>query len=116
MSHFYHFSMTQKYEFLSHNSQDHVISFGAFAMYLYKDEMETSLQEALRIVKPGGHLCYTHFVEPHIGSSIGSILEPIEKSIWLQWAKIYFLENLKIGQMMYQGDRYFVCFTKRKKL
>ena len=40
--------MTVKNNFVSDNSQDIVISFGAFAMYLYKDDMELALIEALR--------------------------------------------------------------------
>ena len=41
-------TMTEKNNFVSDNSQDIVISFGAFAMYLYKDDMELALIEALR--------------------------------------------------------------------
>ena len=52
-------------------------------MYLYEDQMEVALKEALRIVKPGGHVCLTHFVEP--GGWVGSILEPIKKSQWTKW-------------------------------
>ena len=40
--------MTEKNTFLPDNSQDVVISFGAFAMYLYKEDMEVALAEALR--------------------------------------------------------------------
>ena len=47
-NHFYVISMTEKNNFVPDNSQDIVISFGAFAMYLYKDDMELALIEALR--------------------------------------------------------------------
>ena len=47
-NHFYVISMTEKNNFVVDNSQDIVISFGAFAMYLYKDDMELALIEALR--------------------------------------------------------------------
>ena len=47
-NHFFVISMTDKNNFVSDNSQDIVISFGAFAMYLYKDDMELALIEALR--------------------------------------------------------------------
>ena len=48
-NHFYVISMTEKNNFVpDNNSQDIVISFGAFAMYLYKDDMELALIEALR--------------------------------------------------------------------
>ena len=40
--------MTEKNTFVPDNSQDVVISFGAFAMYLYKEDMEVALAEALR--------------------------------------------------------------------
>lgn len=108
---FHVLSMTEKHQFLGDNSKDHVLSFGAIGMYLYEDEMEAALFEALRIVKPGGHLCFTHFVEP--GGLVGSILEPLKKSQWVSWAKKYSLQKLVIKTMIHQGDRYFVCFSKR---
>ena len=40
--------MTEKNNAVPDNSQDVVISFGAFAMYLYKSDMELALIEALR--------------------------------------------------------------------
>ena len=40
--------MTDKNTFVTDNSQNIVISFGAFAMYLYKEDMEVALTEALR--------------------------------------------------------------------
>ena len=46
--HFYVISMTEKNTFVPDNSQDIVLSYGAFAMYLYKDDMEVALTEALR--------------------------------------------------------------------
>lgn len=47
---------------LENNSQD-VISAGALGMYLYKNEMITAIKEAVRMTKPGGSLCFTHFLE-----------------------------------------------------
>lgn len=73
--------------------------------------MLVTLEEAIRITKPGGHLCFTLFIEPN-GNNKGSILEPIEKSFWLSIADQYSLENLIIEQMLNQRDRYFVCFSK----
>ena len=61
---FHVLSITEKNNLLPGNSQDHVISFGALSMYLYEEEMEKALQGAIRIAKPCGHLCFTHFVEP----------------------------------------------------
>ena len=77
---FYVLTMTEKNNRLHDNSYDHVISFGALGMYLYKDEMEFALREAIRIAKPGGRLCFTHFIEPD-GVLQGSILEPIKNPI-----------------------------------
>ena len=51
----------------------------------------------LRITKPGGHLCFTHFAEP--GEFIGSILQPVEKGFWLDLAKNYGLLELKMKPM-----------------
>ena len=45
---FYVISMTDKNTFVPDNSQDIVISFGAFAMYLHKEDMVVALTEALR--------------------------------------------------------------------
>ena len=112
--HFHVFSMTKRNDLIPNNSQDHVISFGALAMYLYREEMEKALKEAIRIAKPEGHLCFTHFIEPS-GKLKGSILEPIEKSYWLHISKQYFLENLIVKQMIHQKDRYYVCFSKTTK-
>ena len=48
---FYVISMTEKNELVPDNTQDLVISFGAFAMYLFKEEMVVALKEALRFQK-----------------------------------------------------------------
>ena len=40
--------MTEKDVQVQDESQDVVLSLGAFAMYLYKNEMEIALKEALR--------------------------------------------------------------------
>ena len=48
---FYVISMTEKNELIPDNTQDLVISFGAFAMYLFKEEMVVALKEALRFQK-----------------------------------------------------------------
>ena len=74
--------------------------------------MELALQEALRITKPGGYLCFTSFIEP-TGWFKGTILEPVEKSYWNYFAEKYSLDNLIIEDMIHQGDRYYVCFSKK---
>lgn len=110
-SQFHVISMTEKDVQVQDESQDVVLSLGAFAMYLYKDEMEIALKEALRMAKMGGRLCFTHFIEPN-GRFLGTILEPLPKSQWKDWALKYTLKDIKINQMIHQHDRYFVCFTK----
>ena len=110
-SQFHVISMTEKDVQIQDESQDVVLSLGAFAMYLYKDEMEIALKEALRMAKMGGRLCFTHFIEPN-GRFLGTILEPLPKSQWKDWALKYMLKDIKIDQMIHQHDRYFVCFTK----
>ena len=110
-SQFHVISMTEKDVQIQDESQDVVLSLGAFAMYLYKDEMEIALKEALRMAKRGGRLCFTCFIEPN-GRFLGTILEPLPKSQWKDWALKYTLKDIKINQMIHQHDRYFVCFTK----
>ena len=73
----------------------------------------------LRITKPGGHLCFTHFVEP--GEFIRSILQPVVKGFWLDLAKNNELLELKMKPMTNDqeiiknsGNRYSVCFSKKK--
>lgn len=110
-SHFHVISMTEQDDGVQDESQDVVLSFGAFAMYLYREDMEIALKEALRMAKIGGRLCFTHFIEPN-GKFLGTILEPLPKSQWWDWARKYSLKDLKIDQMIHQRDRYFVCFSK----
>ena len=43
---------------------------------------------------------------------IRTILEPLPKSQWKDWALKYTLKDMKIDQMIHQHDRYFVCFKK----
>ena len=70
-----------------------------------------------RITKPGGHLCFTNFIEPGEGF-IGSILQPVEKGFWLDLAKNYGLLELKMKPMTNDQEiirnRYSVCFSKKK--
>ena len=52
--------MTEKNTLVPDNSQDVVISFGAFAMYLYKEDMEVALAEALRYLHQLLAYSYSH--------------------------------------------------------
>ena len=57
--------MTEKNTLVPDNSQDVVISFGAFAMYLYKEDMEVALAEALRYLHQ--LLAYFYLSNNHVG-------------------------------------------------
>ena len=59
---FYCLNMIDKHP-IPDNSIDHVISAGALGMYLKKEEMVLAIKEAVRMTKPGGSLCFTHFLE-----------------------------------------------------
>jgi len=61
-------------------SYDHVISLGAMAMYQEPEDMKQTLQEALRIARPGASLCFSHFYDPDSGGNQGSIIAPLRKS------------------------------------
>lgn len=110
--HFFVWDMTKKYHNIPDDYYDHVLSFGALALYLTKYEMVTAIKEAVRITKPGGSLLFTSFVVPG-GKSVGSIISPIDKSFFKENAKEWGIENIKIYQMKYQGDRYQVTFKKQ---
>jgi ubiquinone/menaquinone biosynthesis C-methylase UbiE len=115
---FYHLSMTSANEKVPDSSQDHVLSFGALGMYLYREEMTAAVAEAVRILKPGGGMCLTHFIEPN-GRNPGSILQPVEKSHWEKVRDKHGLERMRLVTLLNQGnfgDRYAVCFTKKRLL
>ena len=110
-SKFYCQNMIKKHTIPS-NSQDNVLSAGALAMYLYKDDMLTAIKEAIRITKPGSSLCFTHFIEEN-GNTIGSIIQKVNKSYWINNSNYLGIENIKFFTLKHQGDRYgFVCNKK----
>ena len=78
---FYCLNMIDKHP-IPDNSIDHVISAGALGMYLKKEEMVLAIKEAVRMTKPGGSLCFTHFLEKN-GRNKGSIIERVDKSYWI---------------------------------
>lgn len=105
--------MQDKHKHINNNSFDHVVSFGALAMYLTKEEIKLAMIEAVRITRPGGSLCITHFIEPN-GKGRGSILEPIYKSELLEMLNSINVENIKIFKLKHQDYRYFVVFNKKR--
>ena len=100
-SKFYCQNMIKKHTIPS-NSQDHVISTGALAMYLNKDDMLTAMNEAIRITKPGSSLCFTHFIE----INKKSIQHRVNKSYWLTNSYYLGIENIKFFRLKHHGDRY----------
>jgi len=110
--HFFIWDMTQRHNTIPDNYYDHVLSFGALAMYLTKDEMKKAIKEAVRITKPGGSLLFTTFIAPG-GKRIGSIVSPVEPSFFEENAKEWGVINIKIYEMKHQGDRYQVTCKKQ---
>ena len=108
---FFIWDMTQKSN-IPENYYDHVLSFGALAMYLPKNQIKKAIKEAVRITKPGGSLLFTNFIAPD-GKNIGSIVSPVEQSFFEENAKEWGIENIKIYGMKHQGDRYQVTFKKQ---
>lgn len=94
------------------NSQDHVISAGALGMYLYRNEMVTAIKEAVRMTKPGGSLCFTHFLEKN-GDNNGSIIDRVDKSFWIDMQDELGIKNIQFGTLKHQGDRYYFTCTKK---
>ena len=93
---------------LSHiasGSFDHVVSFGALAMYLDHKEMANALREAGRIARPGASLCFTHFVAPG-GGPLGTIVAPVERAELESMARHAGLANITFHAMRHQGERY----------
>jgi len=82
-------------------------------MYLKKGEMIKAIREATRIVKPGGSMVFTHFIEPG-GKRVGSIITKVKKSFWKEKLEGMGLEDIRVYNMAYQGDRYQL--TCRKKI
>ncbi len=81
-------------------------------MYLYKNEMLKAIKEAVRMTKPGGSLCFTHFIEEK-GKYRKSIIDKVNKSFWLKHKDQLGIENIRFFTIKHQGDRYgFVCNKK----
>ena len=107
---FYCLNMIDKHP-IPDNSIDHVISAGALGMYLKKEEMVLAIKEAVRMTKPGGSLCFTHFLEKN-GRNKGSIIERVDKSYWISSKDELGIDNIIFGRLKHQGDRYFFTCTK----
>jgi ubiquinone/menaquinone biosynthesis C-methylase UbiE len=107
---FYCLNMIDKHP-IPDNSMDHVISAGALGMYLTKNEMILAIKEAVRMTKPGGSLCFTHFLEEN-GSNKGSIIDRVNKSFWISSKDELNIENIVFGELKHQGDRYFFTCNK----
>ena len=71
-------------------------------LYLNKNEMLISIREAVRMTKPGGSLCFTHFIE----INKKSIQHRVNKSYWLTNSYYLGIENIKFFRLKHHGDRY----------
>jgi|LakMenE01Jun11ns_1017448.scaffolds.fasta_scaffold9959475_11 SAM-dependent methyltransferase len=107
---FYCLNMIDKHP-IPDNSVDHVISSGALGMYLKKEEMVLAIKEAVRMTKPGGSLCFTHFLEEK-GHKRGSIVDKVNKSYWISLKDELGIDNIVFGKLKHQGDRYFFTCIK----
>lgn len=110
--HFFVRDMTERHNNIPDNYYDHVLSYGALAMYLKQDQMKKAIIEAVRMTKPGGSLLFTTFIAPG-GSHVGSIVERTPKSFFEENSKEWGIENIRIYPMKHQGDRYQVTFNKK---
>ena len=99
-------------------SYDHVISIGSAGMYLDLAGMKRALQEAVRILKPGGSLLISHLLEPG-AEPRRSIVCPVPKGAWLdrKWQHRLGVTNMRIARIpgANQGDRYYISMTKRER-
>lgn len=109
--HFIVHDMTKKHENIPDGFFDHVVSFGALAMYLPRDKMLVAIKEALRMTKPGGSLVITSFMEPGT-KGVEYVTDPVEKSYWTGRLEKLGCENVKIYNMKHQGLRYQIACTK----
>lgn len=108
--------MVEKTEELKDDEFDHVISFGALAMYLTRDQQHLAMKEAVRLTKPCGSLLFANFLEPD-GKFIGSIIPDAmaKKSHWAEYLPSLGLENIETYEFhpdAKQQDRYMVVATK----
>ena len=109
---FYVQDMTKKHHQIADSSYDHVVSFGALAMYLTKGQMLEAIKEATRIVKPGGSLLFTSFIDEK-GEHLGSIIERVDPDFLRKNLPKLGLEEIEIHGMLHQGDRYQVSCRKK---
>ena len=104
--------MTKKIPEIATGSFDHAGSFGAVGMYLTWHDMQITLKEAARIVRPGGTIFVTHLIEPWRPQR-GSILEPVKMSLWEPFVQEIGGKDLIV--QYHAGTvkpwRYFIVFT-----
>ncbi len=105
-------NMVDRHQQIPDNYYDHVVSFGAFGMYLTKKQMIVAMRESVRIAKPGASMIFTHFIDPK-GKRIGSIIDKVEKQFWYNNAAELGIENIQIHPMLHQDDRYQMSCRKK---
>jgi cyclopropane fatty-acyl-phospholipid synthase-like methyltransferase len=108
---FYLQDMSKKHEKIPANYYDHVVSFGALAMYLTLEQMNAAIKEAVRMTKPGGTMLFTSFIAPG-GKNVGSIITPVDPRYWQKKADYLGIKDVEILPMKHQGDRYMLLCKK----
>ena len=86
---------------------DHVISFGALAMYLTKREMASALRNAFSLVAPGGSVAFTHFLDLE-GQNRGTIVEPVARAHLKHLATAAGFTDVRFHGLPHQGDRFMI--------
>ncbi len=110
--HFYVHDMTEKHANIPDNSFDHVMSFGALAQYLTREQMLGAIKEATRMTIPGGSMLFTSFLEPDKKDKY--VKYPVEKAYWKEALEKLGIENVQIHDMRSQGQRYQISCNKKK--
>lgn len=110
--HFFVNDMTKKHSYIPDNSFHHVVSLGALAQYLDKEQMLVAIEEAARMTTPGGSMLFTNFMEATEPPS-KYVHERVPKSFWRGKLEKFGIENVKIHNMPTKG-RYEISCTKKK--
>ena len=81
-------------------------------MYLGREEMAIALRTAARIARPGGSVCFTHFIPPQ-REPRGSIVEPIAPPELRALAAGAGIVDVRFHAMRHQGERFMMTGRAR---
>ena len=85
---------------------DHVISFGALAMY-HEARDGSALRNAFSLVAPGGSVAFTHFLDLE-GQNRGTIVEPVARAHLKHLATAAGFIDVRFHGLPHQGDRFMI--------